>query len=177
MENIKAKGVTCCLPLIRTAWQCVHYERTPWYAGYRDRQVKNFVKNNSTLTEAEVSEFFDWIVTENGQAWFAQKSPSNAAKFAIRWNRRLCPSAEKFIIEKAKDRGSLLSYCAKFGIVMQNMEKVTLKAAFGEDAKYEKDYIKHIEETKKKLKEFLAQLVNINQVNPELTIKQLLDTL
>jgi hypothetical protein len=176
METLKNKGVTYWIDLIRTAHYARHYKKDnpTWYTGWVDRKIKEFSKRE--FSEQEVRDFFEWIMTDEGQEWFARKSPSNAAKFAIRWRCRLCPSAEKFVLEKAKDRGSLLQYCITFGIVLDNMEKVTLKAAFGERASDQKRYIKHIEETKKKMKTFLAQMVNNNQVDPNKTIKEFLES-
>lgn len=175
IEYLKKKGVTYWLSLIKTAYYCQKVTGNSWYQSYRDRHIDDFAKRG--FTKEQVKEFFDWITTDDGQVWFTQKSPSNAASVAIRNRFRFCPAAEKFIVEKAKDRGSLLEYCMTFGIVLQNMEKVTLKAAFSDDADYEQRYIKHIEENKKKVKEFLAQLVSINQVDPNKTVKELLDTL
>lgn len=179
MEALKSKGVTFWIDLIRTAYYAMHHKNSQnsggWYAGWVDRKLKEFAKKG--FSEQEVQDFFNWILTDEGQEWFARKSPSNASKFAVRWRRRLCPSAEKFILEKAKDRGSLLEYCMTFGIVLDNMEKVTLKAAFDDDSAQQKRYIKHIEETKKKLKSFLAQMVDNNQIDPNKTVKELLETL
>lgn len=176
MENLKSKGVTFWLDLIRTAYYAVHYKsnNSTWYAGWVDRKLKEFADKG--FSEEEVKDFFNWIMTDEGQEWFAKKSPSNASKFAVRWRRRLCPGAEKFILEKAKDRGSLLEYCMTFGIVLDNMEKVTLKAAFGDDSEQQKRYIKHIEETKKKVKSFLTQMINNSQVDPNQTIKDFLES-
>lgn len=177
MEALKSKGVTFWIDLIRTAYYANHYKNgnNTWYVGWVDRKVDEFAKKG--FSKEEVKEFFEWLMTDEGQEWFAKKSPSNAAKFAVRWRKRLCPSAEKFVVEKAKDRGSLLEYCTTFGIILDNMERVTLKAAFGEDSAHQKRYIKHIEETKKKLKSFLAQMVDNNQIDPNKTVKELLETL
>lgn len=179
MDALKSKGVTYWIDLIRTAYYAAHYRNSGnnnnWYVGWVDRKIDEYTKKG--YSKEEIKEFFDWVLTDEGQEWFAQKSPSNAAKNAIRWRRRLCPSAEKFILEKAKDRGSLLEYCITFGIVLDNMEKVTLKAAFDDDSKQQKRYIKHIEETKKKVKTFLAQMVDNNQVDPNKTIKEFLESM
>lgn len=175
IEYVKKKGVTYWMSLIRTAYYCQKIAGNSWYQSYRDRQIDDHARRG--FTKEQVKEFFDWITTDEGQEWFARKSPSNAATVAIRNRFRFCPAAEKFIVEKAKDRGSLLEYCITFGIVMDNIEKVTLKAAFADDSANEKRYIKHIEESKKKVKEFLSQLVSINQVDPNKTVKELLDTL
>jgi hypothetical protein len=175
MEALKNKGVTFWLDLIKTKYYASHNQDSSWYAGWIDRKTVEWQKKGNYSKE-EVKEFFDWIGTDDGEEWFAQKSPSNASKFAVRWRRRLCPKAEKFVIEKAKDRGSLLEYCMTFGIVLDNMERVTLKAAFGEDSYHQKRYIKHIEETKKKVKGFLSQLVNNGQVDSTKTIKEFLES-
>lgn len=174
MEALKNKGVTYWLDLIRTKYYASNNPNSSWYASWVDRKINEWAKKG--YSKEEVKAFFDWIGTDEGQEWFAKKSPSNASKFAVRWRQRLCPSAEKFILEKAKDRGSLLEYCMTFGIVLDNMEKVTLKAAFGDDAAHQKRYIRHFEETKKKVKSFLSQLVDQGQIDSSKTIKEFLES-
>lgn len=180
IEHMKKKGVTYWLNLIKSAYEGRNVmERNNWTTvptWYEDH-VKRIVKNNSRsgFDDEDINEFFNWIATDDGEEWLAQKSPANAANLAIRYRKRLRPKAEQHILEKAKDRGGLLDYCMAFGIVLDNMEKVTLRAAFGEDADQQKRYIKHIEETKKKTKNFLIQLVRTNQIDPNKTIQEFLD--
>ena len=176
MEELKSKGVTYWMVLIRSAFYCRRIQGSKWQSGYRSREIESSARR-SAFSQEQVTEFYDWITTDEGQEWFAQKSPSNAAGVAIRNRMRFCPAAEKYIINKAKDRGRLLEYCITFGIVLDNMEKVTLKAAFDDDSKHQKRYIKHIQETKKKLKDFLVQLISTNQIDSNKTVKELLETL
>lgn len=189
MEDLKKKGVTHWIGIIKAAYFYRENQHVSWYAGYLDRRIDGFIADSASkhkrhpnkfsanpFSKDQIKEFINWVLTDEGEVWFAQKSPSNAVKLAVANRKRLGSAAEKFILEKAKDRGSLLEYCSTFGIVLPNMEKVTLKAAFDDKSSHEKRYIKHIEETKKKVKDFLSQLVNINQVDPETTIKKFLES-
>ena len=188
MEDLKKKGVTHWISLIRAAYFHRENQHVSWYAGYLDRRIDGFISDSvrksrknpnlaNAFTKDQIKEFMGWVLSDEGEVWIAQKSPSNAVKLAVQNRKRLCAEAEKFIVEKAKDRGSLLEYCSTFGIILSNMEKVTLKAAFGEDAGYEKEYIKHIDSLKKQVKSVLTQLVGINQLDEKTTVKELLETL
>ena len=188
MEQFKKKGVSYWITPIRAAYFQRENQHVSWYASYLDRKIKEFYDDshlfkkggdgtNKPFTIAEIKQFLEWVLTSEGEVWLAQKSPANAVKLSVQNRKRLVAEAEKFILEKAKDRGSLLEYCSTFGIILNNMEKVTLKAAFGEDAGYEKEYIKKIEEMKRQVKSVLTQLVGINQLDDKITVKELLDTL
>lgn len=181
MDELKKKGVTYWISLIKSAYYhrefSTKYTGNSWYSSYLDRMVKNHIDEKKDFDAKQIKEFLMWVLTTEGEIWFAQKSPSNASKLAIRYRQRLSKESEKIVVEKAKDRGSLLEYCSTFGIILPNMEKVTLKAAFNDDSTYERDYIRHIEETKSQLKGFLSQLVDINQIDQNQTVKELLETL
>lgn len=177
MSKFTCKGVTFWIGLIKKAYYLNTLNQNDhWVSRSKTYIIKEFEKSASFPYE-EVLAFYEWVTTEEGQTWFAQKSPSNAAGVAIRNRFRLCPAAEKYIVEKAKDRGALLEYCMTFGILLQNASNVTLKAAFGDNARHEKRYIKFVEETKKKVKSFLCQLVDMGQISADQTVKDLMETL
>ena len=127
---------------------------------------------------AECKEFIDWCVQDDKQlqVFIATRSPSTAAELSIRYSKRLCPDAEKIVVDKAKDKPKLLEYCGRWGILLGDMSKVTMRAAFAEDATREKAYIRKLEHTKKKIKEFLEQMVDIGQLDSGTTVKELIET-
>jgi hypothetical protein len=189
-ESIKGHGVTKLMPLIRSAIWAKQYKQrhgvVSWLESHRLSRITDFIKKNEISNElakdhsSALGEFYDWVTdnSEEFEVWMASKSPANAAKLACQNNVRLCPQAEKFVLEKASSRGStFLEYCSHFGIVLKEMSNVTLKAAFGEKSSYEKRYIKRIEEKKKTLKSFLVQLINIEQVDPTKTVQELVESL
>ena len=109
--------------------------------------------------------------------YLAGRSPSTITKWAISYNRRLCPAAEKIIKDKAGDRSKLLDYCSHFGVLLDDVSKVTMKAAFGENAGREQAYIKKMDFMKKRIKEFLGQMVKTGQVGSDVTVGELIETL
>ncbi len=193
-EFIKGFGVTKLMPLIRSAIWMRNYKNNhgniAWAESHRLSRINDFLtkhqKDISDLANFRqdyanaLGEFYDWILNDQSdfEVWMASKSPSNAARLACSYNFRFCPQAEKFILDKASSKGStFLEYCSHFGIVLKEMSNVTLKAAFGEKAQYEKRYIKRIEEKKKTLKSFLIQLMNIDQIDPKQTVEELVESL
>lgn len=178
--DLKQHTITPLIPIFRAAYQFRGYRSTYGNRGwYKDRAVRDFLKKFPNTPAKSVEDFFDWIVNSqvDAELYLAQRSPSTAAKLAVQYKSRLDQEAETIIIEKAKDRSTLLEYCSHFGILLPEMAKVTFKAAFDKDARREKKYIQKIEETKKNLRGFLVQLININQVDPNLTVKELVDSL
>lgn len=124
-------------------------------------------------------ELYDWG-TRNPtelEILIASRSPGTAARLAVSRNRRLCAEAEKYVTDKAGDRATLLDYCGHFGIVLGELTKVTMKAAFNDDAYREKGYIKKLEGTKRVVRGFLAQMVNLGRIDQEMTVKQLMEEL
>jgi hypothetical protein len=126
-----------------------------------------------------VNELLDWGFNnpKELEIFVARRSPRSAAEMAVRRNRRLCEEAEKIVSEKAKDKGTLLDYCGKFGVILDDMSKITLKAAFQEKSWREKRYIKKIEDTKRQLKSFLSQMVAVGQIDPTQTVEELVSSL
>lgn len=127
----------------------------------------------------ECQALIDWALnnTQELEVFMAKRSPSTASLWAIRIGRRLCKEAEDIVKEKAKDRSTLLDYCTHFGIVLDSTAKITLKAAFDEGSLREQAYIRKVEHTKKKTKEFLEQMIGIGMVDPSMTVKDLIETL
>lgn len=149
--------------------------RSSWY---KDRLVQTYSGGDPDKVQ-ECEELIQWghrNLTEL-EIFMAGRSPSTVANWSVRHNRRLCPEAEKVVKEKAKDRSTLLEYCSHFSIVLDDLTKVTMKAAFEENSRRETAYIKKIELTKKRTKEFLAQMVNIGEIDPNISVRELLESL
>lgn len=140
--------------------------------------VKDYSQNDPDKA-AECLALMDWAVNNQHEleVFMAKRSPGTAANWSIRSGRRLCKEAEDIVKEKAKDRSTLLDYCSHFGIVLDSTAKITLKAAFEDGSSREKAYIKKIEHTKKKMKEFLEQMVGIGMVDQEMKVKDLIQNL
>lgn len=127
----------------------------------------------------EIGELIKWCLEDQKrlQVFIATRSPSTAADLSLRYSIRLCPEAEKIVTDKAKDRPKLLEYCGRWGIIISDMTKVTMKAAFDPESKRETAYIKKLEHTKKKIKEFLEQMVSNGMMDSGTTVKELIETL
>lgn len=144
----------------------------------RDRLSTDYAKGDSSREEECVA-LFDWARDNplDLEVYLAGRSPSTITKWAVSYSRRLCPEAEKIVKEKAGDRSTLLDYFSHFGVLLDDVSRVTFKAAFTEDSHREKAYIKKIEHTKKRIKEFLGQMVNAGQLDTALTVGELIETL
>lgn len=129
--------------------------------------------------EKEIEELFVWGVQNPHEleVYMAGRSPGTASRWAISWNRRLCPEAEKIVKDKAGDRSALLDYFMHFGVLLDDISKVTMKAAFDDKSHREKAYIKKIEHTKKKIKEFVSQMVANGDLDPAITVRELMEAL
>lgn len=177
IESIKQLGVTRTLTLVRVGYRIRHgfgYN----YSWLVDREVKNFTKG-STFCESDVTNFINWV-KENPQEvelWLVSNAPACAAKLSVSHGKRLHPESEKILLEKGKDKIGILEYCTKFGIIIPDSSKVTLKAAFADNSWREKRYVKKIEETKKHMKGFLVQMIGLGQIRGDQTISEVLETL
>ncbi|NBT35843.1 MAG: hypothetical protein EBT03_09975 [Betaproteobacteria bacterium] len=181
MEQVKKLGVTRTLPLVRMGYRLRKYETQNYnYSWMVEREVKNFIAVNPGISELMAKDFIDWVKdnVHEVELWLVTKSPSNAAKLAVSWGKtRIHPEAEKILLEKAKDKIGLLQYCTKFGIIIPDSSKVTLKAAFSDDSWREKEYVKKIEETKRNLKSFITQMVGLGHIREDQTISEVLEIL
>ena len=180
METVKSLGVTRTLPLVRLGYRIRRYQQNYNYSWLVDREVKNFIALNPLIWESTVKDFINWVKDnpQEVELWLVSKSPSNAAKLAVSWGKaRLHPKAEKILLEKGKDKIGLLEYCTKFGIIIPDASKVTLKAAFSDDSWRERRYVKKIEETKRHLKGFLVQMMGLGQIRGDQTVSEVLESL
>lgn len=143
-----------------------------------NRLSKDYSKDDEER-QREVEELFAWGVgnPRELEVYMAGRSPGTVSRWAISWNRRLCDEAESIVKGKAGDRSTLLDYCSHFGILLDDVSKVTMKAAFGEGSQREKAYIRKMEHTKKKIKEFLGQMVRTGQLDSGVTVGDLIETL
>ena len=179
IESIKQLGVSRTLTLVRFGYRLRHYINQN-YSWLIDREVKNFIRVNvNTFCESDLTTFINWV-KENPQEvelWLVSNAPACAAKLAVSNGKRLHPESEKIILEKGKDKIGILEYCTKFGIIIPDSSKVTLKAAFADNSWREKRYVKKIEETKKHMKGFLVQMIGLGQIRGDQTISEVLETL
>lgn len=107
----------------------------------------------------------------------SSKSPSTMTRWALQSGRRMCKEAEDIIRLKARNKSVLLEYCTHFGVVVPDTTTITVKAAFDNDSHREKEYIRKMELEKKRVFSFLLQLIEIGAVDPEMKIKDLVETL
>jgi hypothetical protein len=178
LDSLKKKPMAVLLPVLKAAywWQGFETSVVPWR---RKSTLDRFAKANPDISVEAADALLDWAFNnaKELEIFIASRSPSSAATIAVSHNRRLCPEAEKKVTEKAKHKATLLSYCGKFGIVLDDMSKITLKASFEDKSWREKNYIKKIEDTKKQLKDFLSQMVCIGQIDPNQTVQDLIQNL
>ena len=159
-------------------WGDSDYARSSSFQWRRDQMVNVYSRNDPDKAE-ECKALMEWAMNNQHEleVFMARRSPSTAANWSVRSGRRLCREAEDIVKEKAKDRSTLLEYCTHFGIVLDSTSKITLKAAFEEGSRREQEYIRKIEHTKKRTKEFLEQMIGIGEIDPGITVKDLIETL
>lgn len=177
METLKQKPLGIIGAVLREAY------KRPGTGGYinqwhYDHMIRQASKGDPEVAAA-ASKLFDWGRNNPAELeiFIAKRSPSTAAKLAVSNRRRLCPEAEKFVTAKAGDRATLLEYCGQFGIVLDDLTKITMKAAFNDEATREKRYIKKLDSTKRTVRSFLSQMVNIGRIDPNVTVKELIESL
>lgn len=148
------------------------------YSWRKDRITQDYAKGDPDKQE-ECEALFSWGVQNPHEleVYLAGRSPGTVSNWAVSYNRRLCDEAERIVKDKAKDRSTLLDYCSHFGVLLDDVSKITMKAAFEDNSRREKAYIKKMEHTKKRLKEFLGQMVKTGQLDSALTVGELIETL
>lgn len=179
LERTKSRTLKEITGILRLAHNYRGNDPSVFGASWRMSRISKEYSKGDPEREKEVEELFRWGIQnpDELEVYIAGRSPGTIARWAVSWNRRLCPEAEKIVKGKAADRSTLLDYCSHFGILLDDVSKVTLKAAFGQDSRREKAYIKKMEHTKRKLKEFLGQMVNVGGVDPAISVKELLEAL
>jgi hypothetical protein len=179
LEKAKARTLKEISVVLRScySWNArgVSLAHTQWI---QERHVKNYSQGDPQKAE-ECKALIQWAFgnPEELELYMAGRSPSSVSQWAVSHNRRLCREAEALVKQKAKDRSTLLDYCSHFGIVLDDLTKVTMKAAFEQGSLRETAYVKKIELTKKRTKEFLEQLVAIGHLDSGITVRQLIETL
>lgn len=179
LERAKSRTLKEVTGILRLAHCYAGKDPDPYGASWKFNSKSRQYSKGDPERDKEANELFRWGV-ENPQeleVYMAGRSPGTVAKWAISWNRRLCPEAEKIVKEKVGDRSALLDYFMHFGLLLGDLSKVTMKAAFGEKSHREKAYIKKIEHTKKKIKEFVSQMVANGDLDPSITVKELMEAL
>ena len=179
LERAKKRTLKEVTGILRLAYAYAGQNPSNYTSSWRVSQLIKVYSQGDPEREKEIGELFHWGVQNPHEleVYMAGRSPGTVSKWSISWNRRLCPEAEKIVKGKAGDRSTLLDYCSHFGILLDDVSKITMKAAFGENCIREKAYIRKMEHTKKKLKEFLTQMVGNGDVNPCVTVKELMETL
>jgi hypothetical protein len=183
METLRDKPLAIVGPVLKEAYKLNARGVTgnvvnTWYLNHLIKSVTKEVPDDPNAAKA-VEELLNWGRNnpQELEILIARRSPGTAARLAVSYKRRLCKEAEKFVLQKAGDRATLLDYCGHFGIVLDDLTKVTMKAAFNEDSWREKNYIKKMEQTKVTVRGFLAQMVNVGRIDPNITVKELIETL
>ena len=179
LERAKSRNLKDITGILRLAHAYAGRDPSTYGSTWRLTQLKKVYSKGDLEKEGEVEELFRWGVQNPAEleVYMAGRSPGTASKWAISWNRRLCPDAEKIVKDKAGDRSTLLDYCSHFGILLDDVSKITMKAAFAEGSLREKAYIRKMEHTKRKLKEFLGQMVANGDVDPCVTVKELMEAI
>ncbi len=178
LDSFKKMPMSVIYPILKEAhWYHGLDQKVPQWS--RDRVLNRFKSANPNLPCELAAELLDWGFNnpKELEIFVARRSPRSAAEMSVRRNRRLCEEAEKIVANKAKDKATLLDYCGKFGVILDDMSKITLKASFQDDSWREKKYIKKIEETKRQLKGFLTQMLSIGQIDPNQTVDELVKSL
>lgn len=176
IETFREKPLSVVGPILKLAYK---YSGTGPYSTWTYDYVSKRISKGDPEVAKVVEELFNWG-RQNPvelEILIAKRSPGTAAKLAVSHKRRLCREAEQYVIKKAGDRATLLEYCGHFGIVLDDLTKVTMKAAFNDDSWREKNYIKKLEGTKRTVKGFLAQMVNIGRIDPQMSVMELIETL
>jgi len=180
LEKAKSRTLKEVYPIVKQLIWYPHLNggHAKLYDWRRERIVNEYSREDESR-KVECNAFIDWALSDQDglENYIAERSPSSAAELALRACRRLCPSAEKLVTEKAKSKPKLLEYCSHFGILLDDMSRITMKAAFEDDSRREKEYIKKMEHTKRKIKEFLGQMISNGQLDSGITVSQLIETL
>jgi len=183
METLRSKPLAIVGPVLKEAYKLNARGITgnvvnTWYLNHLIKSVTKQVPDDIDAAKA-VEELLNWGRNnpQELEILIARRSPGTAARLAVSYKRRLCKEAEKFVLQKAGDRATLLDYCGHFGIVLDDLTKVTMKAAFNDDSWREKNYIKKMEQTKVTVRGFLAQMVNVGRIDPTITVKELIESL
>jgi len=179
LETAKSRTLKEISGVLRScySWRVrnVSLNHTEWT---QSKHINKYSKGDPHRAD-ECSALIQWAYCnlEELEVYMAGRSPGTIAQWAVAHNRRLCLEAERLVKDKAKDRATLLDYCTHFGIVIEDLTKVTMKAAFDQESRRETAYIKKIELTKKRTREFLEQLVAIGHIDSGITVGQLIETL
>lgn len=179
LERAKGRTLKEISGLLRVAHCYAGKDPGMFGSSWRLNRISKEYSKDDPARQEECEALFSWAVQNplELEVFMAGRSPGTISRWAISWNRRLCEEAEKIVRSKAGDRSTLLDYCMHFGILLDDFSKVTMKAAFCDDSRREKAYIKKMEHTKKKIKEFLGQMVRMGQLDSGITVKDLIETL
>lgn len=176
LERAKSRTLKEITGILRMAYRYRGLDPNTISSWTMDRISKEYKGDER---EKEIKELFYWGVLnpDELEIYVAGRSPGSIAAWSVGHNRRLCKDAEDIVKEKAKGRSTLLDYCSHFGILLNDVSSITMKAAFGEKSHREKAYIRKIEHTKGKIKEFVSQMVANGELDPAITVRELMETL
>jgi hypothetical protein len=107
------------------------------------------------------------------------KSPRLVVKYITHFRGgRLPEEAESLFFEKNKDSNEYFFYCSKFGIIVDNFEKIVTEIAMECDVPYEQTaYLDDILEQKENCKKFIEQFMKLKEINKNDPIESLLSVL
>lgn len=177
LERAKGRTLKEIAAILRMAYR--YRGSNPNLGSWSMTRISKDYCKDAAEREKEVQELFNWGVLnpDELEVYVAGRSPGSVASWSVSHNRRLCKEAEDIVKEKAKGRSTLLDYCSHFGILLDDVSSITMKAAFGDKSHREKAYIRKIEHTKGKIKEFVSQMVANGDLDPSITVKELMETL
>lgn len=128
-------------------------------------------------------EFFGLTASEIESA-LVSKSVTEAAKYSVKVKMgRFIPEVEKLFFDRCRGKKSrlsaLMSYCTAWSIIPENMTEVTLVAGFEDSRRghLSKEFIKALAENKRKCKELLAQIMEIEGISESEPITTILEKL
>lgn len=175
LERAKSRTLKEITGILRMAYRWRGLDPNTISSWSMDRISKEY--KGTEDREKEIKELFHWGVLnpDELEVYVAGRSPVSIAQWSVGHNRRLCTEAEDIVKEKAKGRSTLLDYCSHFGILLNDVSSITMKAAFGEKSHREKAYIRKIEHTKGKIKEFISQMVANGELDPATTVRELME--
>lgn len=131
-----------------------------------------FMRELFVLSDAEI------------ESALVSKSVTEAAKYSVKVKQgRFFPEVEKLFFDRCRGKKSrlsaLMSYCTAWGIIPENMTEVMLVAGFEDSRRghLSKEFMKKLAENKRKCKELLAQIMEIEGISESEPITTILGKL
>lgn len=175
LECAKSRTLKEITGILRMAYRYRRLDPNTLNSWNMDRLSKEYKGKDDQKNEIKALFYWGVLNPDELEVYVAGRSPGSIAAWSVGHNRRLCKDAEDIVKDKAKGRSTLLDYCSHFGILLNDVTSITMKAAFGEKSHREKAYIRKIEHTKGKIKEFVSQMVANGELDPATTVRELME--